>query len=247
MTLRFFASLLAAALPAFADPPASDDLAAGQALAQQIRNALPEDTNMVRGTLIIRAGGRTTNVPVVCRVVLHPATWETDYDAAATTNHGAEQLIVIHATNAPNVYLYARAPAPSAPLPKPAPISSADAAATPLAGSDFSAGDLGLDFLHWPRQRQLRGEMRLGQPCYVLESRDQSAKFIVRVKSFIDKESNGLLIADGYDAADHLVKEFSLHGSSFKKVNGHWRVEKMDIRDFKRHSQTELKFDTEDK
>jgi hypothetical protein len=245
MTRRLLASLLLAALPALADP--LGDPAAGKALAEQIRNALPEENSQIQGTLIIRAGGQTKNVPVVCRVVIHDATWETDYETAATATAGAEQLLVIHRTNAPNEYLYARAPAPSAPLPKPAPISPAEAAATPLAGSDFSAGDLGLDFLHWPQQRQFKGEMRLGQPCYVLESRDAEAKSIVRVKSYIDKESNGLLIAEGSDATDHLVKDFSLHGSSFKKVNGHYRLEKMNIRDVKKHSQTELRFDTKDK
>jgi hypothetical protein len=89
--------------------------------------------------------------------------------------------------------------------------------------------------------------MRLGQPCYVLESRDPAAPSIVRVKSYIDKESNAPIVAEGYDAADHEVKEFSLHGSSFKKVNGHWRLENMDIRDKKKRSHTELKFDILDK
>jgi hypothetical protein len=88
--------------------------------------------------------------------------------------------------------------------------------------------------------------MRLGQPCYVLESCDPQASGITRVKSYIDKESNGLLIAEGFDAQGHLIKEFSLHGSSFKKVNGHWRLEKMDIRNVRNHSQTELKYDTQE-
>jgi hypothetical protein len=244
---RVLAVCLLASLPVLADVPASDDLAAGQALADQIRNALPEEGSHIQGTLFIRAGGQTKSVPVTCRVVLHDAAWETDYDTTATANSGAERLMIIHRTNAPNEYLYARAPAPSSPLPKPGLISPADAAATPLAGSDFSAADLGLDFLHWPQQRRLKGEMRLGQPCYVLESRDPGAKTIVRVKSYIDKESNAPLVAEAYDAADHKVKEFSLHGSSFKKVNGHWRLENMEIRDVKNHSQTELKFDILDK
>jgi len=154
-------------------------------------------------------------------------------------------LIVIHRSNAPNEYLYARADGPSAPLPKPAPLSPEDAAATPLAGSDFSAGDLGLDFLHWPQQLKSKGEMRLGQPCYVLESRDPAAKVIVRVKSYIDKESNSPIVAEGYDAMDHEVKEFYLHG--FKKINGHWRLENLEIRDKRKHSHTELKFDLLDK
>ncbi len=196
--------------------------------------------------MIIRAGDQTVNVPVVCRVVLHDGFWESDYDTAATNNHGAEKLIVIHRTNAPVEYLFARAPSPSAPLPKPAPLSPAEAAATPLAGSDFSAADLGLDFLHWPQQRRLKGEMHLGQPCYVLESRDPDAQSIVRVISYIDKESNGLLIADAYDATEHLVKHFSLGNGSFKKVNGRYHLEKMDIQDKKKHSRTELRFDIKD-
>jgi hypothetical protein len=89
--------------------------------------------------------------------------------------------------------------------------------------------------------------MRLGQPCYVLESRDPEAKSIVRVKSYIDKESNGLLIATGYDAGDHPIKVFSLSGNSFKKVNGHYQLEQMDIRDVKKRSHTALKFDMQDK
>jgi hypothetical protein len=243
---RFLASLLLVTLPALAEPSAPGDPTAGKSLAEQIRNAAPEENSQISGTLIIRAGDQTRNVPVVCRVIVHDNSWESDYDTSATAGGGGEQLIVVHRTNAPVEYLYARAPAPSAPLPKPAPISSAEAAATPLAGSDFSAADLGLDFLHWPEQRQLKGEMRLGQPCYVLESRNPEGKSIVRVKSYIDKESSGLLIAEGYDAADHLVKNFSLSGSSFKKVNGHYRLEKMDIRDLKKHSRTELKFDMQD-
>jgi hypothetical protein len=244
---RILAAFLMAAQPAFADSPAPDGSAAGQALAEQIRNSNPEEASQIQGTLFIHAGGQTKSVPLVCRLVLHGATWETDYDTAGAANSGAEQLMVIHSTNAPNEYLYARAATPSGPLPKPAPLSPAEAAATPLGGSDFSAADLGLDFLHWPQQRRLKGEMRLGQPCYVLESRNPGAKSIVRVKSYIDKESNGLLVAEAYDAGDHKIKEFSLHGSSFKKVNGHWRLKEMEIRDLKNHSRTELKLDIVDK
>ena len=210
-------------------------------------SAVPEERTNFHGTLIIRAGGRPGRCLILCRVAVRNDTWETDYETAATTNTGAERLVVIHRTNAPNAFRFARAPVAAAPLPAPAAISAAQAAATSLAGSDFSLADLGLEFLHWPQQRQLKGEMRLGQPCYVLESRDPQAAGITRVKSYIDKESNGLLIAEGYDAQGHLIKEFSLHGSSFKKVNGHWRLEKMDIRNLRIHSQTELKYDTLEK
>jgi hypothetical protein len=246
MMRRLLASLLLTTLPLLAEPPVAGDPVAGQTLAEQIRNALPEENSQLSGTLIIRAGGQTKNVPIVFRVVLHDGGCETDYDTAATADIGAEKLIVIHRTNAPVEYLYARATGPSAPLPKPASISPAEAANTPLAGSDFSAADLGLDFLHWPQQRQFKSEMHLGQMCYVLDSRDPEAKSIVHVKSFIDKESNGLLMAEGYDAIEHLVKRFSLGNGSFKKINGQYRLEKMDIQDKKKRSRTELKFDIKD-
>ena len=240
------AAIFLGALSVWAEAPDSPAQTAGRALAEQIRNALPEESSRIEGTLIIRANGQTRRVPVVCRVVLREGSWESDYDTSATTNAGAEQLIVIHRINLPNEYLYARAPGPSAPLPKPSPLTPEEAAETPLAGSDFSAGDLGLDFLHWPQQKQLKGEMRLGQPCYVLESRNPEAKSIVRVKSYIDKETSGLLIAEGTDSTERLVKEFSLGGSSFKRVHGHYQLEKMDIRDLKKHSHTELKLDIKD-
>jgi hypothetical protein len=105
---------------------------------------------------------------------------------------------------------------------------------------------LGLDFLHWPQQRRLKGEMRLGQSCYVLESRDEGAKSIVRVKSYIDKESNGLLIAEGYDATEHgqgiLPARQQLQKGQRPLASGKDGYSRL-----KKHSQTELKFDIPDK
>jgi hypothetical protein len=237
-----FSVLMAAPPKPETGPATPEELAAGQALAEHLRSAVPEENSEFHGRLIIKSQGVTREIPVVCTVTVHPSTWETDYKTAATAQTGAESLVVLHSTNGPNQYLYARAAAPSDALPKPAPVPAAEAC-LPLAGSDFSLADLGLDFLHWPVQRQLKGEMRLGEPCYVLESSDPQAREIVRVRSDIDKEFGGPLIADGYDAAGNLVKEYSLHGSSFKKVHGRWQLEKMEIRNKKTSSHTELKFD----
>ncbi|HZM03273.1 MAG TPA: outer membrane lipoprotein-sorting protein [Candidatus Saccharimonadales bacterium] len=218
---------------------ATPEETAGQALAERLRAAQPEEGSRVTGTLIIRSGDRRKEIPVVCQVTVTDTNWMTTYQAMATSSTGAEQLVVIHSSNGPNQYLYARAPAPSAPLPSLAPVEDAS---IPLAGSDFSLEDLGLDFLHWPAQRQLKGEMRLGQPCYVLESSRPSGG-IGRIRSDIDKESGGILIANAFDGQGHAIKEFSLHGTSFIKVKGQWRLQKMDIRNKKTGSRTELKFD----
>jgi hypothetical protein len=221
---------------------APDEAADGQALAATLRAGLPTEDSQTHGVLKVESPGVSNEVPVVCEVKVLDGTWETIYQIGATTRSGAERLVVIHSTNGPNRYLYARAAGPAAPLPEARPLAPGELS-TPLAGSDFSLGDLGLDFLHWPLQRRLHGEMRLGQPCYVLESGKPSGKPIVRIKSYIDEESGGLLLAEAYDSEGRLVKEFSLHGSSFKKVNGQWRLEKMEIRDTHRHSRTTLKFD----
>ncbi len=223
-------------------PPTQEELAGGQALAERLRSSAPAEGSDTHGKLIIKSGGVTREVPISCQVIIHADNWETDYQTGATSEIGPERLVVIHNTNGPNQYMFARAASPSTPLPALSAVPAVNANVA-LAGSDFSLTDLGLEFLHWPVQRQLHGEMRLGQPCYVLESRNPQAEGYVRVRSDIDKDSGGLLIAYAYDADGKLVKEFSLHGSSFKKVNGRWQVEKMDIRTKKTGSHTELKFD----
>lgn len=199
----------------------------------------------MEGTLIIHAGKQIKSVPVICRVQVKGPLWETDYETSATAASPAADLEVLHSTNGPNEYLFARAAASGQPLPKLSPVSPSEAVNTPLADSDFSLGDLGMEFLHWPRQQRFGDQDRLGQSCYVLDSRNPQGKEIVRVKSYIDKATGGLLLADAYDAGGRLVKEFSLHGSSFKKVNGHWRLEKMEIANRKSHSRTELKFNVD--
>ncbi|HEY3861083.1 MAG TPA: outer membrane lipoprotein-sorting protein [Verrucomicrobiae bacterium] len=233
---------------ALAEATAAQEPATGPALAGQLCNSIPEDTNTIHGKLIITASGQPARtVPVVCGITVHGDSWETYYDTSATADAGAERLVVVHTPNAPNKYLFARASSPSASLPATAPLSPEEAEATPLGGSDFSAADLGLDFAHWPEQLKLKGQMYLGQPCYVLDSREPSSKFITRIESYIDKESNAPIMAAAYDAAGHKVKQFSLHGSSFKRVHGHWRLENMDIRDYRKRSHTELQFDIGDK
>lgn len=217
-------------------PPTAEELSAGQALAEMLRSSLPEENSAETGKLIITDAAGTREVPISCLVSVQSNKWESDYQTAATNGAPAEHLIVIHETNGPSQYLYSRGSAPVSPVDK-------ANESMPLAGSDFSLEDLGLEFLHWPVQRQLKGEMRLGQPCYVLESRNPGGQGIVRVRSDIDKDTHGLLIAEGYDAAGNLVKRFSLHASSFKKVKGHWQVEKMEIANKKTGSHTEMKFD----
>jgi hypothetical protein len=224
-------------------PPEPRDDAGGKALAEQIRSAVPTEDTEIRGTLIVTVAKTTDKTPVVCEVKRHGATWETIYQSSATSNAPAERLVIVHSTNGPSQYLYARAAKSGAPLPEPAPVPPA-ALDTPFAGSDFSLGDLGLEFLHWPGQCKLKGEQRLGQPCYVLESTRPQTNGIVRINSWIDEETLGPLVVEAYDSAGREVKEFSLDSSSFHKdAQGRWQLEEMSIENKKTRSRTDLKFD----
>jgi hypothetical protein len=235
-----FAAMAGGMLP---PAPVVRDEVGGKEKAEQIRSAVPEVDSVIHGVLLISAGKAKSRIPVVCEVKRHETTWETIYQAEATAAAGAERLVITHSTNGPNQYLYARAPKPGAALPEAGPVLPA-AMESPFAGSDFSIGELGLDFLHWPGQCELAGEMRLGQPCYVLESTHAQPGGIVRIKSWIDKQSLGLLVAEAYDGEGRQIKEFSLDSKSFKKdARGHWQLEEMSIRNLKTGSRTDLKFD----
>ena len=243
MTFRpIFYSLIAIlfAATAFAQPSAEP--ATGEELVAQLRAMQPGENSEISGVLKIRAPNRRIEIPVVCTVVTNGDSWRVTYETRATTTSGAEKLVVIHTLGAPNQYLYARASTPGADLPDLKSVSPSEAAIS-LAGSDFWLSELGFEFLHWPQQKKLKGEMRLGQPCYVLESVDPNGPVIARVKSYIDKESGGILIAEAFDNKGKTVKEFSLSGSSFKKINGRWQVKKMRISSPKIDSETTLEFD----
>jgi hypothetical protein len=230
-------------LPAAGSPAESNPQ--GIELAAHLRSLQPGENSELAGALNVKHGrGRPVEkIPVVCRVTVRANGWDTSYETSDTPAQGAQKLVIHHFLNEPSTYLYATA-AVGQPLPG-LKLVSREKLDTPFAGSDFSIDELGLEFLFWPGQFRLKGEMRLGQPCYVLESRDGSGR---RVKSWLDKESveqnnPGLLVAESYDARNVMVKEFNLGGSSFKKIHGQWQLEKMKIRSPKQGSETTLKFD----
>ena len=113
----------------------------------------------------------------------------------------------------------------------------------PFAGSDFWICDLGLEFFHWPEQKVLKHETRRTRACAVLESinPNPAAGGYSRVDTWIDNETLGVVHAEAYDANDKLLKIFD--PKSFKKVNGQWELEDMEIRNVQTGSRTVIKFD----
>jgi hypothetical protein len=222
--------------------PAEEELS-GPELAQQLRLMAPLDQKEITGLLVIRKGKLREEIPVQFSVAPTNDGWITVYQAGPGVSSMPEKLVIVR-RGGTNAYSYGKGVDRDS-VPETKPIDLA-AAAISFAGSDFWLTDLGLQFFFWPDQKKYPGEMRLGRPCFVLESRDPNGHGgLVRIKSWIDKETGGLLIAEGYNSKNELIKEFNLSGSSFKKVNGKWKLEEMKIRSPKEKSQTLLKFHLE--
>jgi hypothetical protein len=113
----------------------------------------------------------------------------------------------------------------------------------PFAGSDFSFADLGLEFFHWPEQHLIKKEMKRSRACNVLESVNPHPvpNGYSRVISWIDNESDGIVMADAYDAQGKLLKEFI--PKKVKKIEGQWQLEEMEIDNDQAGSSTRVDFD----
>jgi hypothetical protein len=226
-----------------AETPLSSEQIEGRELAAELRAARPTHSFTNHGTFRIRnANGGRTAVPVTIRT-LAPADgsdWFVSYEARMGGTN--ETLTITHPPELAPTYELARSPVAG---PAAAPHTLAvEATATPFAGSDFWACDLGLEFFHWPEQRVVRRdkpEMRKGRPCRILESIRPAGAGYVRVRSWIDLEHRQPLIAEAYDAAGKLVKEFSV--GSVKKVDGVWQLKEMEIVNERAGTVTKLEFD----
>jgi hypothetical protein len=115
----------------------------------------------------------------------------------------------------------------------------------PFANSDFWVADFGLEFFHWPEQKVLpkTTNLKRGRSYTLLESTNPnpSTNGYSRVLSWIDKETGGILEAEAYDVNGKLLKDFA--PKSFKKVNGQWELQEMEIRNVQTGSRTRLEFD----
>jgi hypothetical protein len=220
----------------------SDAKIQGRQLAQQIWERLeqpPAENQTNTGVLNINDGkGRRSTIPVQFRTTTDAVRWSTTYETTAGSNQAI--LVVIHEADRPNQYqLYHSLPSA---LHSPE-LLVGNETMIPFAGSDFWVADLGLEFFNWAEQKILKHEMRRGRSCRVLESTNPnpSPNGYSRVVSWIDHETLGIVQAEAYDAKGELLKEF--YPKSFKKVNGQWELQEMEIRNDQTGSRTRLEFD----
>jgi hypothetical protein len=230
----------------------SDAEIQGRNLAQQLCETRPTDNFTNTGILQIRGAKDTrSEIPVKCETVVTTTNWQSIYEASWTNK--VEKLLVVHTANQSNFYYYDTNYLNQVPFLKgipilghlfrsPKKISGAEIM-IPFAGSAFWIADLGLEFFHWPEQKILKRENSRGRICKVLESTNPypSTNGYSRVDSWIDEETLGIVHAEAYDANGKLLKEFD--PKSFKKVNGQWQLQEMEIRNVQTGSRSRIEFD----
>lgn len=232
----------------------SRDRVEGHQLAQRLAEEQPEQNLTTTGVLKIHADkGSWENNPITFRVILTPTNWASLYQAGGTNQ--TQTLLVVHTAGQRNAYFYETNAATQVPLLNGVPVLghlfksrgklSGSETVEPFAGSDFWLCDLGLEFFHWPEQKTLPNPTNLkrGRSYTLLESINPypATNGYSRVLSWIDQETGGILQAEAYDAQGKLLKEFS--PKSFKKVNGQWQLQEMEIDNVQTGSRTRLEFD----
>jgi hypothetical protein len=218
----------------------SDAEIQGRQLAQQLCDAGPVADLKNTGVLQIRtSNGNRTNLTFHGQVTITKQGWQSFYyvDLKSTPVPDSISLEIDHSQNRPNEYIFTDSGACLG-----VPVKD-NKTAIPFADSDFWLCDLGLEFFHWPAQKVLPKPTNLvrGRDYTLLESTNPSTNGYSRVLSWIDRETGGILQAEAYDASGRLLKEFA--PKSFKKVNGQWELQEMEIRNVQTGSRTRLEFD----
>lgn len=211
-----------------------DDPVEGQKLASELRATAPIEDSQFTGVLrIFSPGAELRQVPVRNAITVGNKVWESRYEARPA-NLPKESLSITRSPGAStNYYQWQHGDKMEKP--------TGNAATNSFAGSDFTLLDLGLEFFNWPTQMLVTKEMRKGRGCQVLESRPAEVTLYSRVLTWIDEETNGILMAEAYDAHGKLLKEFEVSG--FAKVNGRYQVSEMEIRNRQTKTRTRLVFE----
>lgn len=232
-------SFLLASLAAAADlPPGIDPVKAGQELAHELRNAVPDESAEFTGTLKIRKSGVENEVPIASKIDVCDAGWSVTYETKGGSSQPPQRLVIEYKLGKSPVYRYAE----GKDLKNLRELKSHELT-VPLAGSDFYLMDLGLQFLHWPTQRLAKIQMRKHRSCRVLESVNPKPETggYSRVLSWIDVETKGLIIAEAYDETGKDFKRFEL--DSLEKHHGKWQVRDVEMHNLKAKTRTKLQFD----
>ena len=214
----------------------------GRALVADLLAQRPERSSTNSGVMRIRdANGTQREVHIQFEVIPQSAAWLNIYEALPTSNTAGEKLTILHVDEKPNEYTVSRVSEARGAEGEARKLSG-NQTMIAFAGSDFWLADLGLEFLHWPKQLLLKKEMRRSRSCNVLESVNPQPVpgAYSRVRCWIDIESGGIVLAEAYDSQDKLLKEFA--PKEIKKIQGEWQLEEMEIRNLQAGTRTRVVF-----
>lgn len=215
-------------------------IAEGQALARELCALGPEKDSAMTATLHLQRNRKTEiAVPIEIKLMKGEAGWKSIYQTRGTNAAEAVTLTIHQSPTGPNSYQLL-----SGTNREPQSIAQ-NTVGTPFAGSDFWAGDLGLEFYRWPAQRITTNDIKSGQACYVLESRNAASVpgTYSKVISWIDQDTLGIVRAEAYDQQGKLLKLFV--PTKVKKVNGRYQIKEVEMRNRQTGLESRLVFDLE--
>jgi len=237
---------VASCLPAVAAAPIvgepivpSDPDAAGRELAAQLRSLRPVESMTNTATLSVYSRRKLLRKEPLEIVIWAGSTnWSTTYRLNPGASNQTELCITRSNAGATQYRLRSTeggAVRESTP--------SGAELMVPFGDSEFWLADLGMEFLQWPTQRLLRKEIRRSQSCDKLESLapDVRSSGYLRVVGWYDIDTGGPVIVEAYDSAGKMVKEFK--PNDFKKVDGQWQVEEVEISNIRARTSSTIHFD----
>jgi hypothetical protein len=228
-------------LATIAAEPAFTDKGEGKELVENLLSRRPPENTQVLGLLKIRPADRPiTEIPTQMTVKISPEFWEDIYQTQPVGDRPGEILIIRHHGMQPNQYLFGRyTKADEKPKLEALDQSKLFEA---FAGSDFYLADLGLEFFHWPSQKIVKKEMRRSRSCRVVESTNPNPTpgGYARVLAWIDFETSNLVMAQGYDVSNRLLKEFSI--KKISRSEGKAQLKEIEMRNDQTDSRTRLEF-----
>jgi hypothetical protein len=225
----------------------SDSEIQGRNLALQLLEQDPATNFTQTGVLNIRdEKGQKLQIRLQFEVIVTTTNWASIYKTVETNSVGWTNgvcLKIIHAVGQPSRYEWSNYNTGGIVSGMGMSVWSGTQWTHPIPG-DFLAVDLGLEFFHWPEQKVLpkTTDLKRGRDYILLESTNPDpTNGYSRVLSWIDKETDGILEADAYDAQGKLLKEF--FPKDFKKVRGQWQVQSMEMDNVQTGSRSRIEFD----
>src|SRR5262245_3265303 len=135
-------------------PPPLDPVEAehkGRALVADLLAQKPAQNSTNTGLMKIRnAEGSRREISITFEIRSESDDWLNLYQTSPSQNIPGEKLEIVHSDSRPNQYVLLKSTA-GASSASPQKLTG-DQTMIPFAGSDFWVADLGLEFLHWPRQ-----------------------------------------------------------------------------------------------